>query len=274
MKKLITICMVLALILTISNVANATYYVKYDFETPWSGPYTPGWDCSGYRHGEEPDTKMEQVQLTVFGRSGYGVKVYVDSVPEDWMWWGIVEVVDMLENSMNTEYDPWVSVYMYDAGYTSGKDATGQLYPLPSHVTGDDDWTDVQFGGRTVAESVYYYTWADVPHPGWQATSVSRPDLNNDDNPVWVQLKIQLSSSDNKLHYYINGSEVGVSDRNDYLDLGSLGLGVMFDNPLSGWGGNKPYVIFDDFEFGSTIPEPATICLLGLGGLALLRKKR
>jgi len=48
----------------------------------------------------------------------------------------------------------------------------------------------------------------------------------------------------------------------------------MFDEPLSGWGGNKPYVIFDDFEYGSTIPEPATICLLGLGGLALLRRKR
>ena len=281
MKKFAIIMAVAGLILAATSAAQANgYYVKHDFETPWTGDYAPGWESEGYRHGDEPISKMVQVDLTGTGRTGYGAKVYVDSVPEDWMWWSAIHVTGIPEGYMDTQYDPWVSVYMYDEGYSSGKDSTGQLYTVPSLVTGDDDWTDVQFGGRPWGdpEGSYYYTWADTPHPDWQeVTTVTRPnrDATPPDEPVWVHLKIQLSSADNKMHFYLNGIEVGTSTRDDYLDLGTLILANMFDAPLTDWGENKPYVIFDDFEYGSTAPEPATMLLLLLGGIGvLIRQKR
>lgn len=256
--------------------AGSKYYGSDDFETAWAGDYAPGWALEGYRHGGAPVAKMAQVDVTGIGGSGYGAKVYVESVPESWMWWACVHKTGVVGKYMVTEYSPWLSVDMYDPGYDpDGKDCIGQLYTVPSHVV-PDDWTDVQFGGRTVAEGEYYYTWADSPHPPWQSTGVARPELGEDD-PQWVNLKIQLSSADNKLHYYLDGTEVGLSDRSDYTDLGTLILADMFDDPLSDWGEDKPYVIFDNFQFGSDyVPEPATACLVlaGLFGLAGTVRRR
>ena len=258
----------LGLLLAVTATAGATYYVKHDFETSWTGDWAPGWESEEYRHGAEPIAKMQQVDLTSYGRSGYGAKLYMFSVADS-QWWGNVEISEIPGGALNTAYDPWVSVDMYDAGYTSGIDGIGQLYSLPSWVV-DEDWTDVQFGGRTVAEDVYYYTWADRPHPAWQATTVQRPNLEESGAPAWHNFKIQLDSTDNMMHFYIDGTEVGTSTHADYTDLGGLQFSIMFDDPLSGWGDTPPSVIFYNFEYGSTLPEPVTIAglMLGIGCLA------
>ena len=87
---------------------------------------------------------------------------------------------------------------------------------------------------------------------------------------------MQLSSADGMIHFYVDNVEVGSSARSDYLDLGTPMLNVNYDTPLSDWGANKPYVIYDNYQYGSTIPEPMTMLAVGMGiaGLAGYIRKR
>jgi hypothetical protein len=273
MKTLLTICVAAVMLLSVNSLVMASYSVTDDFETSWSGDYAANWDNEGYRHGEAPGATMQQVDLSSIGRTGHGVKLTANTVPNLGFdpWWAAVNRTDVDDSKMLKQYDPWLSVDYYDAGHSSGMDATGQLYAVPSWVnmyTNGEDWTDVQFGGRSTQESQYYYVAAGQNSPGWQTTGVSRSD------PAWVNLKMQLSSVDGKIHFYINDTQVGTSYRSDYIDLTSLILNVNYDTPLSAWGENKPSVIFDNFTYGSSVPEPATMCLLGLGGLLLARRKK
>ncbi len=258
MKTLITICVVM--ILAACSAAFADYSVIYDFETSWTGDYADGWANEDYRHGAGPLATMEQIDLTSRGRSGFGAKISVDSVAADSQFWGTVQATDVLAGSMDKQYDPWFKADFYD---DMRDKVGGQLYAVPSLVTGPDDWTDMQLGvRRNTGLTDYYYTsipgtWADTGEPRSEG---------------WHELKMQLSSLDGYIRLYIDDTQVGISIRNDYTDLGTLVLSTMFWPPLSDWGADA-YSVWDDAEFGSTIPEPTTLCLLGLGVLSLIRKR-
>ena len=178
---------------------------------------------------------------------------------------------------MAKQYDPYVSVWYYDELWeveVGALEKAGQMYAVPDwvnpYIPPGEDWTDVQFGARETVHDNYYYVAVGENHIGWQYSNVGR---TND----WHQLMFQLSSLDGYIYFYIDGIEVGTSYRNDYTNLGTaIGLYTRFETPLSDWGAEKPYTLWDDFEVGSTVPEPSTMLLLGAGLLGLIgfgRKK-
>jgi hypothetical protein len=275
---LLALAAVIVLIVAPSPAVAGSYQVDFDFDTPWAGDYAPGWENTAYRHGTAPTGKMmEQVAGGLAGSSA--LRLIADSTPQDWMWWAAVNPIDVNPIAMKKQYDPWVSVYYFDEGWATGANLqkTGQLFAVPSwvnpYISGSEDWTDVQFGARfnqAPPADNYYYVAAGESSPGWQDTGVSRQ------NGGWVQLKMQLSSADGKIHFFIDGTEVGQSYRDDYEDLLGPGLYIMFDDPLGAWDEN-PSVVYDNFSYGSNfvpLPGAAGLGLVGLLGLGLARRIR
>jgi len=259
----------------VAQPACATTYVHFqdDFETSWTGDYADGWINAAYRHGDPPVGQMMQ-QTTQAHTGDYGLKLIADSTPESWMWWAAVEVESLPHWMLAREYDPYVSVWYYDELSTTEDPRAGQVYAVPDWQV-DEDWTDVQFGGRFNVTDNYYHVTADLygSGGGWQNTGVAR---TND----WHELTFQLSSTDGYIHFSLDGTEVGTSTRNDYTNLGTaIGLYTMFEDPLSWWTGEegpgyKPYTLWDDFEVGSQVPEPMSMVMLGALGAGMLAARK
>ena len=268
----------LAVIFTSAIIAqaSASYLVEFDFNTGWSGDYAPGWENSAYRHGAPPVGKMMDYTSEGVGGSG-AMRLIADSTPEDWMWWAAVNPIDVDGAAMVKQYNPWVSVDYFDEGWDPNSDLqdAGQLYAVPSWVNpylpNAEDWTDVQLGARMnqgPPNDDYYYVAAGQNSPGWQGTGVARR------NGDWVNLMMQLNSQDGRIHFFVNGNDVGTSYRNDYTDLIGMGLYTMFTDPLEDWGTAEPSALYDNFRFGSDVPEPNTVILLVGCGLAALVTRR
>jgi len=117
-----------------------------------------------------------------------------------------------------------------------------------SYTPQSSDWTDAQFGVRLNQAGNYSYIAQQPGGTAWTQTSVAR-------TVGWHELEIQLSAADGLLHFYIDGTQAGMSARSDYTNLGPIMLGTMFEYLLSDWT-NAPSVAFADVEVGSDSPVP------------------
>lgn len=255
MKNLGSMLCGLFLILGVAIPVNANVFFFDGFENPWTGDYAPGWVNAAYRHGDPPVGKMMQ-QITTSYSGNYGLQLIADSVPQSWMWWTAVAVEKLPHYALKKDHDPYVSVWYYDELWDeSTLNKSGQVFAVPDwvnpYIPPGEDWTDVQFGSVEYMLDNYYYVAVGEGHPGWQDTDEVR-------TLGWHNLEFRLSSADGHIYFYVDGTEVGQSYRNDYTNLGTeIGLYTRFTTPLSDWA-NKPYTLWDDFEVGSNARPQAT----------------
>jgi len=280
MKKVTSVSVVIAVLFAICAVPaiavpvlSTNTHVLYDFETSWSGDYASGWADTNAENGQDPRSVM--MEFGYFGyQGGNSMRVIAVDTPSTGAFTADVSPVGYEEAAMAKEYDPWIKVMYYDEGfdseasYNSTLHRAGQMFAVPdsSAITGS---TDVQFGAG--ASSGDYYAYANAESSGSASialTGVARAD-------GWQELAMQLSSVDGKIHFYIEGAEVGATSRNDYLNLVGFGLSTVFTSALQDWPHNNPSTVWDNYEFGSSyVPEPMTLSLLGLGSLVVLKRKR
>jgi hypothetical protein len=288
MKRLITICAVgvVIIVFAVQGTAAETILYQEDFETSWSGDYASEWRLTGYEWGTTAPTVMAQVSDPAGGTNKVAkLTVTGDGdPPSSTSWWGGVEFDDTSYKTLLRKANyPYVSVMYYDT--RDGETQTGNHLPsgclaaIPISQIHYDyygdyiydinlDWTDLQHGlgwSGTSTDAQDYYMYGSAPDNG--GAGYERSDILR--SIGWHEFKMELSPA-GILSYFVDGTLVGTSPRTDYLTLEDFNLYVWRDDYETG---DSATVYYDDFEFG-LVPEPGTICLLGLGGLGLVRRKR
>jgi hypothetical protein len=241
MKK--TSFFVLALIILSNQISYAGAIFSENFTTD------PGWTST------EPDNVK-------WDSAGF-YRAKVSDNPTDWVQYGYSSVFQEISNtSFTLEFDinpisPSYGTYPQLALTTDGADNYFDSQPLSIGAEIADDLPQVfVMRGKPYSESSPIYLQSDTFDAGeWYHQQVNYNAEN--DTLIW---KIYDSSGS----LFHNGTYTNVS----VCPFNQVAVGYKGNSPVYGYGWAEIYV--DNITI---IPEPATIVLLTLGGLAL-RKKR
>ena len=274
MKRLMMILAV-GLILALSATGKASgYLVTDDFETAWAGDYASGWVNVNYAHGDASTPKMTQYAAVtanghavtpVSGSDFMGLQIIAvgDPVGSTEWWGGVVPEFVNNAHQLDRQYNPWVSVSFYDCGVAL---PSPQLAAVPN-TDDPNDWTDIQLGQRWNRADNYWYSEAMNKNSdgGWIKTSVAR-------SVGWHELSFTLDTS-GYITYSIDGTSIGTTIYNTYMDLAAPWLMTQFQDGVFGI---TTEVYFDNFQSGSdyVVPEPGALSLVGLGLVGLVRRRR
>lgn len=246
MKKLMTICVVLTIILTASNNANA-FVETFDTNPVLSS--TPAAD-TWYTDRSAPSEFVSE-----FFDGDNRLKVSID---------GEAQPTDSFYQTQGRKYDTnltgsvqtfsidlyvgsdWDTQTRYTGIWGTGFDATNTVsaYPILAFRNAEGDTSG-------------FYTY-DYVNDGW----LNQTLVTNFDE--WYNLKFVLTVGTG-VEYFVNGVSIGT-----FADADTISLGNVILNTKNY--GEDYNVYYDNFT-ATAVPEPATLCLLGLGGL-LLRKRR
>ncbi len=117
------------------------------------------------------------------------------------------------------------------------------------------------------------------------STGAPHDEFASGDNQMWHHIAITYDASTGVTNAYLDGDSAGSVTQDGTLDPTSF---LVIGGHRSGTGRNFHGMIDDVAVFdevistdyishlagGNPVPEPATLMLLGLGGLSLLRKRR
>lgn len=139
------------------------------------------------------------------------------------------------------------------------------------HDHGDQDGSWNMYVGREGLNSDYVFIQMGA-YGSWTTAESDRVFISPDS---WFNTSVTYDDSENKATFYINENEVGIRTVDWRINNTVEPLTFGYEpNP----GGN--HVSIGDSRIGSVtmynhvVPEPATLSLLALGGLAILRRRR